>query len=165
MRSAFLLGDGEELAVADIGRIAAANLDLVIASACQSGSASPDAPDELLGVGHALVLAGARSVVASAWDADDAATALCISVMLRELGNSSDAAPALAVAQCTVATLTADQLSDLVSSRLAMPWTPSWLPYDLAIELDALLARPVTEPDAPVFGHPTLWGALSVLER
>ena len=164
MRSAFLLGDGEALTVADIGRIAAANLDLVIASACQSGSASPDAPDELLGVGHALVLAGARSVVASAWDADDAATALCISVMLREL-RTSDAAPALAVAQRTVATVTADQLSDLVSRRLAVPDTPSWLPYDLAIELDALLARPATETDAPVFGHPTLWGALSVLER
>jgi hypothetical protein len=102
-----------------------------------------------------------RAVVASAWNADDGAAAFCVILMLRELGPSADAAPA--AAQRIVATVTARQLAALASDRLAHRPGRSWLPYDLAIELDALLARLGTHPDAPVFAHPTRWGALCVL--
>ena len=95
MRSAFDLGGGDRLSVADLAGVESAELDLLVAPACQAASASPEAPDELLGIGHALIHAGARAVIASLWDADDAATALVVSRLYREL--AAGAAPAMAL--------------------------------------------------------------------
>src|SRR5262249_51560354 len=70
LASAFDLGN-EEITVRDLAEIMTPLLQLVVAPACQSATPSPYAPDELLGVAHALVHSGARAVIASMWDADD----------------------------------------------------------------------------------------------
>jgi CHAT domain-containing protein len=164
MRSSFALGAGSSLSVADLAGLAAPELDLVVAPACQSASASPDAPDELLGVAHALLHSGARIVIASLWDADDAATALVVSRLYHELGEGFAPAPALARAQHFVADLDALTLAELCRSRLAAA-EAAWLPYDLAIELLALSAHPRHRDSATaVFAEPAEWASLSCLE-
>lgn len=165
MRSSFAFGRGGELSVADLAGLDSAELDLLVAPACQAASASPDAPDELLGIGHVLIHAGARAVIASLWDADDAATALVVSRLYRELAAGAVAAVALARAQRFVATLSGKAMSDLARERLRSGSSAMWLPYDLAIELLALSGHP-KHRDSPVavFGDPAEWAALSCLE-
>ena len=164
MRSAFRLGASETLTVADLTTIATERLTLVVAPACQSASASPAVPDELLGVGHALAHAGARNVIASLWDADDAATALVVARFYTELAVRPDAAHALTLAQRYVAAITGPQLRALTRARLDADPEALWLPYDLAIELNALTLHPAMSPPGPCFGHPADWAALSCLE-
>lgn len=165
MRSSFALGSGSELSVADLAGLVTPELDLVVASACQSASASPDAPDELLGVAHALLHSGARTVIASLWDADDAATAFVVARLYRELGRGLAPAPALTGAQGFVATVDAPVLAALCRDRLAESPDAAWLPYDLAIELLALSAHPRHRESATaVFADPAEWASLSCLE-
>jgi hypothetical protein len=164
MRSWFSLGAGQRITVGDLQDLRTDRSSLVVAPACQSGAASPDAPDELLGVGHALLHAGARAVVAAAWDADDAATALTIAAMYERVAAGASISDALAGAQRRVAAITAQELTALAEARIEGADRAQWLPYDLAIELDALLADPAVGPHDTPFGHPALWGALSVLE-
>jgi tetratricopeptide (TPR) repeat protein len=54
--------------------------DLVVLSACQTGLGKPSSGDGLLGFSYALTKAGARSVLLSRWQVDDASTTL---LMLR----------------------------------------------------------------------------------
>ena len=165
MRSRFMLGPGSDVTVADLTEVETPSLGLVVAPACQSASASPDAPDELLGVGHALAHAGASVVIASLWDADDAATALVVARLYRELGQGEPPGRALGLAQRYVSGVTGRQLAQLSADRLAGDGGAAWLPYDLAIEFAALSAHPRHRAsDASVFGHPAEWGALSCLE-
>lgn len=165
MRSSFALGGGSELSVADLADLDSAELDLLVAPACQAASASPDAPDELLGIGHALIHAGARTVIASLWDADDAATALVVSRLYRELAAGAVTAVALSRAQRFVATLTGQAMSNLTRERMRGGSAAMWLPYDLAIELLALSGHPKhRDSSATVFGDPAEWAALSCLE-
>lgn len=165
MRSSFTLGGGGELSVADLAGLDPAELDLLVAPACQAASASPDAPDELLGIGHALIHAGARTVIASLWDADDAATALVVACLYRELAAGAVAAVALARAQRFVATLSGEEMSDLARGRLRSGPSAMWLPYDLAIELLALSGHPKhRNSPVAVFADPAEWAALSCLE-
>ncbi|HET9197266.1 MAG TPA: CHAT domain-containing protein [Solirubrobacterales bacterium] len=165
MRSSFALGSGQELSVADLADLRSADLDLLVAPACQAASASPDAPDELLGIGHALIHAGTRTVIASLWDADDAATALVVARLYRELGAGDAPSGALAKAQRFVAGLGAEAMAALARKRLRNDPEARWLPYDLAIELLALTAHPRHRSSAePVFGDPAEWASLSCLE-
>jgi CHAT domain-containing protein len=165
MRSTFRLGGAETLTVADLVEQELARLELVVAPACQSGSGGPDAPDELLGVAHMLAHVGARHVVASLWDADDAATALVVALVYRALADGEVPHRALQGAQRWVASASGPALAEVARRRLADDGDAAWLPYDLAIEFLALSAHPDHRSgDEPVFGHPALWGALSCLD-
>ncbi len=50
--------------------------DLVVLSACQTGTGTPVGGDELLGLGRVLVAAGARAAIVTLWPVDDACTAV-----------------------------------------------------------------------------------------
>jgi CHAT domain-containing protein/tetratricopeptide (TPR) repeat protein len=165
MRSSFTIADDETVAVTELAGLKAPNLNLVVAPACQSASANPHAPDELLGVAHALVHAGARSVIASLWDADDAATALVVARLYHELTGGRHPAIALTAAQRYAASVTGPDLALLARRRLDDDVQASWLPYDLAIEFLALTAHPdYRSVSRPCFGHPADWAALTYLE-
>jgi hypothetical protein len=165
MRSRFDVAKGSPLTVADLTRLSTPRLDLVVAPACQSASASPDAPDELLGVAHVLAHAGARVVIASLWDADDASTALVVARFYEELRGGVPPAVALRRAQDWVAVIVASDLAELAAARLGDDGEAAWLPYDLAIELSALAIHPkLRSSAAPPFGHPADWASLSCLE-
>jgi hypothetical protein len=165
MRSSFELGAGAQLSVADLAELDSVDLDLLVAPACQAASASPDAPDELLGIGHALIHVGVRTVIASLWDADDVATALVVARLYHELGAGLCPAEALSRAQRFVATLGSAEMSSLARARLQEADEAGWLPYDLATELLALTAHPRFRSNTdPVFGDAAEWAALSCLE-
>ena len=49
--------------------------ELVVLAACSVGKARPSGGDELIGMSHRLLYAGAGAVVSSLWDVDSAASA------------------------------------------------------------------------------------------
>jgi CHAT domain-containing protein len=165
MCSTFRLGGQATLTVADLAELELPDLDLVVAPACQSASGGPDAPDELLGVAHMLAHAGARHVIASLWDADDATTALTVARLYKELAAGQPPHAALQRAQLWVSTVSGQELATWSRDRLRGSDDAAWLPYDLAIEFSARSAHPsYRSADRPVFGHPALWATLSCLD-
>jgi CHAT domain-containing protein len=164
MESAFEV-DGEDVTVSDLAKVMTPRLELVVAPACQSATPSPYAPDELLGVAHALVHSGAKAIVASMWDADDEVTAFVVSVFYREMVTGREPVEALTAAQRYVASITGPELRELARERLAGFPECDWLPYDLAIELSALSAHPdLRAPGSRCFPHPADWATLSYLD-
>lgn len=73
--------------------------DLATLSACQTGLAFVEAGDELFGLQRGFLAAGARSVAASLWLADDAATSLLMEQFYTGLTAGSTKAAALRAAQ------------------------------------------------------------------
>jgi CHAT domain-containing protein len=69
---------------------------------CESGSGETLAGGELSGLATTLLLAGARSVVASLWPVDDAATAFLMTSFYRALQTGLDVPQALVSAMSTV---------------------------------------------------------------
>jgi len=160
--SAFHLGDTGDITVNDLAPLDLTNLRLLVAPACQSAAANPTAPDELLGVAHALLHAGATGVIASLWDADDDATALVIARLYLELNAGQPPGQALASAQRFVRDATAGNLIEVANKRLADHPSATWLPYRLAVEFAARSAHPrLGQPDQHWFAHPARWAALS----
>ena len=75
------------------------NCDLATLSACQTGTAFVDAGDELFGLVRGFLSAGARSVAASLWSADDSATAALMEPFYRGVMQGKSLASALRAAQ------------------------------------------------------------------
>ena len=73
--------------------------DLATLSACQTGVAHVEAGDELFGLQRGFLAAGARSVAASLWLADDAATGKLMEQFYRGLASGLSKAAALRTAQ------------------------------------------------------------------
>ena len=72
---------------------------LVTLSACESGRGRIAANDDVLGLGWALLYAGAGAVIASLWRVDDAATLTLMTTLYRALRGGADKAQALGEAQ------------------------------------------------------------------
>jgi CHAT domain-containing protein/tetratricopeptide (TPR) repeat protein len=75
---------------------------MVALSACESGRFAVQAGDEVVGLPRALLVAGARDVVASSWLAHDAATAHLMSNFYAGFADGGDPAAALRDAQLAV---------------------------------------------------------------
>ena len=76
---------------------------LVVLSACQSGTGALSGGDEVVGLARAFLLSGARHVVATLWNVDDAATKALMIAFYDELVNGKrDPADALRRAQARV---------------------------------------------------------------
>jgi CHAT domain-containing protein len=73
--------------------------DLATLSACQTGATVVEAGDELFGLIRGFLGAGARSVAASLWAADDAATALLMESFYTRIAQGESTASALRGAQ------------------------------------------------------------------
>jgi len=73
-------------------------VDLVTLSACATGLGEGNPGDDLISLENAFMFAGARSVVASLWDVDDAATARLMASFYQNLANR-DRVQALQAAQ------------------------------------------------------------------
>ena len=164
MRSSFQIAPDELVTADELAALDTPGLMLVVAPACQSASASTTAPDELLGVAHALVHAGAHAVVASMWDADDAATSLVVARLYHLIDRGKPVASALAEAQRFVTAITGAELAELARRRLQEQPDALWLPYDLAVEFSALSAHPSYAWTGAIFDHPADWATLSYLE-
>ncbi|GIJ45976.1 hypothetical protein Val02_28620 [Virgisporangium aliadipatigenens] len=91
LATAVLLASGESLTAAELfgQRL---NADLVVLSACRTGTGTVVRGDELLGLGRAVLAAGARSVVVTLWSISDLSATLFMSEFhRRRLAGESDA--------------------------------------------------------------------------
>jgi CHAT domain-containing protein len=75
------------------------NCDLATLSACQTGVTFVEAGDELFGLQRGFLAAGARSVAASLWLADDVATAAMMEQFYSRYAQGMSKAAALRGAQ------------------------------------------------------------------
>ena len=76
--------------------------ELVVLSACESGSGQQIVGGEVAGLATALLRSGIRVVIASLWPVDDAATAYMMKQLYRALSLGAPAPAALSVAQHVV---------------------------------------------------------------
>src|SRR5581483_2398358 len=101
LRSGLYLAKGTEpdgvLTVSDLYSLRW-NADLVTLSACETALGKVANGDDVIGLTRGFLYAGARSIVASLWEVDDAATAHLMETFYRNLGNN-DKREALRLAQ------------------------------------------------------------------
>lgn len=76
--------------------------DLVTLSACETGVGRLQGEEGIMNLARTFLVAGARSVVASLWDADDRTTATLMTHFYREIGNGRSVAEALRNAQLSM---------------------------------------------------------------
>ncbi|HUP22396.1 MAG TPA: CHAT domain-containing tetratricopeptide repeat protein [Thermoanaerobaculia bacterium] len=116
MFSAIQLG-GSRLTVFDLYSLDLA-AEVVVLSGCGTGLAVVERGDELIGLVRGLLYAGAQTVVATLWDAQDESTARFMEAFYRHLPRSSDRAGALRQA--------------MIEVREARPHPFYWAPFFLA---------------------------------
>ena len=144
---------------------------LVVLSACQTGTGARAGGDELLGLGRALVAAGARAVVVSLWPVNDACTAVLMSRFHadRVCGLPDD--EALYEAQHWVRGLTMEQVHEELT-RLARagdeiddhgPQKPA--ATGLAAQRLVSTLRPVRPSPQLVPSHPMIWAPFVLVGR
>lgn len=158
-RSAILLANGDQLSVADLmGTPFSA--DLVVLSACSTGTGEVTDGGEVLGLARGLLAAGARAVIVSLWKVIDQPTRLMMGELHRRLQTGMKPAEALRAAQLHVRGL------DQTLPRLASLVDPA--PTAAAVEVTrrGVAAVADTRRDANVvgqprpvdgYGHPVCW--------
>jgi CHAT domain-containing protein len=157
--SRFILGAELSLTIADLAAVATPELELAVASCCQSGVVDQRGADELVGLAYALIAAGAAAAVAALWEIDDAGTSLLIARFYDELARGAPPAEAMGKAQQAIRTATIEQLVELAG-------TDSWVPAALRPELRALALHPAYHrAGSRPFAHPAHWAALVYIGR
>jgi CHAT domain-containing protein len=86
--SAVLLSDGASLTAAEMLGLRL-NAELVVLSACRTGAGRVVRGEEVLGLGRALLAAGARAVVVTLWAIDDVSAALLMTEFHRRRAEMS----------------------------------------------------------------------------
>jgi pentatricopeptide repeat protein len=105
LRSYLVLGDGSRLTLGDIGAFDFGGIELITLSACQTGMGGAIGDDgrEIEGLSAIVQRRGAKRVVASLWQVEDASTALLMQTMYGLLSQpGSDAARVLQRAQLSL---------------------------------------------------------------
>jgi CHAT domain-containing protein len=170
LASSVQLAQGEALTVAEILSMRL-DADLVVLSACQTGTGARAGGDELLGLGRALVAAGARAVVVSLWPVNDACTAVLMSRFHadRVCGLPDD--EALHEAQHWIRSLTMEQVhEELTHIARVGETTADYAPQELAatgLGAQRLVStfRPVRPSPQLVPSHPMIWAPFVLVGR
>lgn len=154
--SAVLLADRQDLSVADMLG-SGLSADLVVLSACDTGTGTMSDGDEVVGLARGLFAAGARQAVVSLWPVNDLTTCLLMRRFYQRLAGAS-AAEALRQAQRELALLDfGQQVSDLLAlqDELAGPGTPR----EALVTIErAAAARGRDQAAGPEdFTHPRFW--------
>jgi CHAT domain-containing protein len=99
--SFLLLGNGDKLPITDIATLTNLNdKHLVVLSACETGISSSTADGtEISGISNYFLRRGAKSVLASLWNVNDASTALMMQQFYQHLANGMTKAEALKTVQ------------------------------------------------------------------
>jgi CHAT domain-containing protein/tetratricopeptide (TPR) repeat protein len=126
--------------VADcLGELSLGKCRLAVLSSCESGVADSGAGGELLGLPNALLVAGAKTVIASLWPVDDNATAYLMSQFYRiwkgGSGKVNEPAEALAMARRALIKADRQSLRKVLGARAAIPNEPR--PYGAPVYADA----------------------------
>jgi CHAT domain-containing protein len=108
-RSFLLLGDGTRLTLDELSALDFSGLDIVTLSACQTavGGGTSDDGREIDGLSALVQQRGARHVVATLWQVEDASTSELMRALYSRLASGvEDTGAALHEAQLAVRTLT-----------------------------------------------------------
>jgi CHAT domain-containing protein len=133
--------------------------DLVALSACDSGLSERRPGDELVGLTRALLVAGARTVLASLWKVDDHSTGVLMRAFYEGwVRDRLSKAEALRRAQCHVMGLTAAELHAAAGGRPAVAGQ-----RDFGGAAAASPAPETPAPEARVFAHPRHWAAFTLV--
>ena len=155
--SAVLLAGGDTLSVADLMGTGLP-ADLVVLSACDTGTGTLTEGDEVVGLTRGLFAAGARQAVVSLWPANDLATCLLMRRFYAGLAEAT-AAESLRRACQELAALDLDQQVDelmALQAELADQETPE--PVLEKIERAAAMRRGSDASEAAsIFTHPRVW--------
>jgi CHAT domain-containing protein len=120
-------------------RLALDNCRLAILSACESGVPDLHQSGEMTGLPNAFLVAGAKTVIASLWPVDDAATYILVHrFMQRWAGGTGTAeSPAVALRQARVALAATkrDEALELLGADADLP--PGVFPFSDATFVDA----------------------------
>jgi CHAT domain-containing protein len=159
LRSALLLAEGQPLALERLMPAMEGKApQLVVLSACETAmSRVSSMPDEFLGFPAAFLHAGSRSVLATLWPVDDAATALLSWRFYRELmGNHLKPARALREAQNWMRKATVRELMELLREMKSAPVPAA--PFAARIRT----ALRQVDPDLCPFAEPYFWAAFTI---
>ncbi len=111
--------------------------DLVVLSACSTGIPRSHGASEFTSVSTALLLAGARNVIAASWPADDVATMLLMWKFYDALNHHSSPARALAAARSSLQMMGRSQALTLVKEDHLLPSGPR--PFSSSVFTDTFL--------------------------
>ena len=110
-QSCLILAEGSRLTLARLRELDLLDLDLMVLSACESGSPEIDVPTEKSSLPAGLLLGGVRGVVASLWVVDDGSTMLLMARLHELLRGGSQPCAALRAAQRWLRDTPADELA------------------------------------------------------
>jgi tetratricopeptide (TPR) repeat protein len=97
------------------------NCDLAVLSACSTGVPRVHPASEFTSISSALLVAGARNVIAASWPADDVATMLLMRRFYELLGCDRSPARALAKARQSLATMSREMAIAIVGDEESIP--------------------------------------------
>jgi CHAT domain-containing protein len=83
--SFIIFGNGDKIRLSEITDWQIPNVDLIVLSACQTGTGALDNGIEILGFGYQVQKAGAKLAIASLWAVNDAGTQSLMTAFYREL--------------------------------------------------------------------------------
>lgn len=159
LQSCVILGGGERLTIESLLPVLRARSPgLLVLSACETAvTRVASTPDESLGFPAAFLHAGTRSVLATLWPVDDAASAFLIGRFYRELASGmKKPAWALRDAQRWLRTATAAELMTLLREIRELP--PPVGPLAAATRSDFRKYS----PDGCPFADPWYWAAFTL---
>ena len=165
LASSVLLADGEALTVAELLSLRM-DANLVVLSACQTGTGTPIGGDELLGLGRALVAAGARAAVVTLWPVDDACTVLLMVRFHAALARGLTSAEALHDAQQWTRGLTMPEVRSALD-RLTREVDGAADRSPAVVEVPRLVstAPPPARHDPLTPSHPAIWAPFVLIGR
>jgi len=142
--SFLLLGDGSRLPITDIATLTNLNTThLVVLSACETGlSGSAQDGTEISGISGYFLYRGAKSVMASLWNVNDASTALMMQQFYKHLASGMTKAEALQAVQ-----------QDFIQGKLTAKDAPARADVEVRVEPGTR----ATQSQLSTFSHPYYW--------
>lgn len=126
--SGLMLADGAVLNVYEITGMLL-DADLVVLSACDTGSGRVTGGDDMIGLSHAFLGAGARSLIVSLWPVDDRSTAFTMQGLYEELRRGSTPSAALNAAQKALRSMKTEDVSSLYGGDVPVSHPLYWAPF------------------------------------
>jgi CHAT domain-containing protein len=155
LASAVMLADGGQLSVAELLSLRL-DADLVVFSACETGTGRVAGGDELLGLGRSLIAAGARAAVVTLWPVNDQSAAVLMTRFQTLRAEGTPTGEALRGAVAWLRGLSPAQVAELfreLRSQIPAKLGPADDPVPAAVR--AISTRPATHMTTPA--HPMHW--------
>lgn len=165
LASSVLLANGNALTVAELLNLRL-DSDVVVLSACQTGTGARIGGDELLGLGRALLAAGARAAVVTLWPVGDVSTAVLMTRFHQAYARGVPAAQALHETQQWIRGLTPAELDnsyDQLCEPASRPATRAASPRNRRRLVST--TPPPARSESPPPSHPAVWAPFVLIGR